>query len=365
MEKIEVKTCMHRGQKAVIFLFSNNYEAVKILKTGGAKYTKTYRGWWLPIAADTMKKVSDRLQNLAHLVFPTDWDYDLTEEFKGAFRKERIQTMQKFHDLMRSRRYAESTIKTYTDAVRLFLNFCSDKPLSAIGHDDLTRFNVEYILARKLSSSAQNQVVNGVKKFFLVVENRRMDIDLIERPKKAFQLPHVLSKEEIRLILSAPINLKHRAMLSLIYACGLRRSELLNLKPQHIDSKRNVLIIEQGKGRKDRIAPLSDKIIDLLRVYYKAYRPQKWLFEGQQGGNQYSARSLQLVLKKSIKSAGINKPVTLHWLRHSYATHLLENGTDLRYIQEILGHKSSKTTEIYTHVSTQNIQKIKSPFDDL
>ena len=154
-------------------------------------------------------------------------------------------------------------------------------------------------------------------------------------------------------------------MLSLIYACGLRRSELLNLKPSHIDSKRNVLIIEQAKGRKDRIVPLSEKIIDLLRDYYKVYRPQEWLFEGQEVGMKYSARSLQLVLKKCLKLAEIKKPVTLHWLRHSYATHLLENGTDLRYIQELLGHKSSKTTEIYTHVSTKSLQQIRSPFDYL
>jgi integrase/recombinase XerD len=126
-----------------------------------------------------------------------------------------------------------------------------------------------------------------------------------------------------------------------------------------------VLIIEQAKGRKDRIVPLSEKIIDLLRDYYKVYRPQEWLFEGQEVGMKYSARSLQLVLKKCLKLAEIKKPVTLHWLRHSYATHLLENGTDLRYIQELLGHKSSKTTEIYTHVSTKSLQQIRSPFDYL
>jgi integrase/recombinase XerD len=154
-------------------------------------------------------------------------------------------------------------------------------------------------------------------------------------------------------------------MLCLIYACGLRRSELLNLRPIDVDSKRNLLIIRQGKGNKDRVVPIGEKIILMLRDYYIAYRPKKWLFEGQHGGEQYSATSMQKVLKQSLLYAGVKKPVTLHWLRHSYATHLLENGTDLRFIQELLGHKSSKTTEIYTHVSTHSIQKIKSPFDDL
>jgi len=150
-----------------------------------------------------------------------------------------------------------------------------------------------------------------------------------------------------------------------IYACGLRRSELLNLKPTDVDSKRMVLVIRNAKGRKDRIAPLSAKVLEMLRTYYKAYKPKRWLFEGQYAGTPYSAKSLQSVLKQALVKANIHKPVTLHWLRHSYATHLLEGGTDLRYIQELLGHKSSKTTEIYTHVSTKQIQQIKSPFDSL
>jgi integrase/recombinase XerD len=154
-------------------------------------------------------------------------------------------------------------------------------------------------------------------------------------------------------------------MLALIYSCGLRRSELLNLKPTDIDSKRNIIIIRAAKGKKDRIAPLSEKVLQMLREYYMAYKPKTWLFEGQFAGEQYSAKSLESVLKQAIEKTKIRKPITLHWLRHSYATHLLEAGTDLRYIQEILGHKNSKTTEIYTHVSTKSLQKIKSPFDDL
>lgn len=178
-------------------------------------------------------------------------------------------------------------------------------------------------------------------------------------------LPNVLSKDEIKLILEAHANVKHKTMLSLIYSCGLRCSELLQLKPEDIDSKRNIVLIKQAKGKKDRITPLSPKILVLLRMYYQLYKPKTYLFEGQEPGSIYSAKSLQGVLKQALEKAQIQKPVTLHWLRHSYATHLLENGTDLRYIQELLGHNSSRTTEIYTHVSTKNLQQIKSPFDDL
>jgi len=151
----------------------------------------------------------------------------------------------------------------------------------------------------------------------------------------------------------------------MIYSCGLRCGELLSLKPNDIDTVRGVVIIRQAKGRKDRIAPLSVRVLDLLGEYYKSYKPLVWIFEGQEPGEPYDARSLQLVLKQALAKVKMTKPVTLHWLRHSYATHLLESGTDLRYIQEILGHRSSKTTEIYTHVSTKSIQRIVSPFDYL
>jgi len=153
-------------------------------------------------------------------------------------------------------------------------------------------------------------------------------------------------------------------MLSFIYACGLRRSELLNLKPRDIDRQRGVFFIRQSKGKKDRIVPISDKIIKLLEEYWISYRTVNWLFEGQSKGGRYSEKSLESVLKQSVIKAGIKKPVTLHWLRHSFTTHLLESGTDLRFIQELLGHSSSRTTEIYTHVSTKSLQNIKSPYED-
>jgi integrase/recombinase XerD len=229
----------------------------------------------------------------------------------------------------------------------------------------IIQFNNEYIIGRSLSISYQNQFVNALKLFYLIIQNTNVIIENIARPRREYRLPNVLSKEEVKLILNTHRNLKHRTMLCLLYSCGLRSGELLNLQPIHIDSKRNIILIKQSKGKKDRIVPLSSKILKMLREYYRLYKPKTYLFEGQKIGEKYDSRSLQLVLKQAVKKTGIQKPVTLHWLRHSYATHLLESGTDLRYIQELLGHNSSKTTEIYTHVSTKNIQHIKSPFDDL
>jgi integrase/recombinase XerD len=270
-----------------------------------------------------------------------------------------------FKNYMNYRRYSGNTIKTYSDALEVFFRFFQNKNLESLTIEDIIHFNNDYILRKNLSSSYQNQVINAIKLFYRNRFNKTMEVDFIQRPRREKRLPNVLSKEEVKAILEAPTNLKHRAMLSLIYACGLRRSELLNLTLVDILSNRNLLFIRQSKGKKDRVVPISNKLIDILRDYYKAFKPKTWLFEGQFPNTKYSEKSLENVLKQSLTKTKISKKVSLHWLRHSYATHLLENGTDLRYIQELLGHSSSRTTEIYTHVSTLNLQQIRSPFDDL
>lgn len=271
----------------------------------------------------------------------------------------------RFEHYLQSKRYSLNTIKVYAETLRIFFRYFTNKSIEQISNEDLIVFNNEYILKNNFSSSYQNQLVNAVKLYYSAIQHKRIDVDLVHRPRREKTLPNVLSKEEVKRLLNASTNLKHRTMLSLIYACGLRRSELLNLTFSDIQSARNILLIKQSKGKKDRIVPIGNKIIQQLREYYLLYRPKYWLFEGQSAGEQYSAKSLQNVLKLSVSKSGISKPVTLHWLRHSYATHLLESGTDLRYIQELLGHSSSRTTEIYTHVSTHEIKKIISPFDTL
>lgn len=366
-------TTLNRGGLSYYAIEIPPYDTrlAEIRAFSGRRWQQEQKHWTIPLSEASTKLVNDLVQRKPperlrkQYIQPKKEQQKRPLELLPALSEERAKKIQQFKNYLSTLRFSTSTIKTYSDAMSIFLRYHANKPLHEISNQDIMDFNLNYILKRGYSSTYQNQVINSIKKFFIKVENRYIDIELIERPRRAQKLPHVISKEEVKQILEAPKNLKHRAMLSLIYACGLRRGELLNLKPSHIDSKRNVLIIEQGKGRKDRIAPLSEKIIELLREYYKAYRPQEWLFEGQKGGEQYSPTSLQNVLKQALKKSNIKKDVTLHWLRHSYATHLLESGTDLRYIQELLGHKSSKTTEIYTHVSTKNIQNIKSPFDDL
>lgn len=280
----------------------------------------------------------------------------------SAHHQEKINA---FTIFLQNQRYSPSTIKTYTDTLSVFFRFHGTKETHELQNTDLTEFMHKYIIKLGYSYSYQNQFINAIKLFYGKVEKRNIAIEQIQRPRTENKLPNILSKQEVKMILESLKNSKHKTILCMIYACGLRRGELLKLQPKDILSERMLLHIKQAKGKKDRIVPLSEKLLDMLRDYYKTFKPQVWLFEGQKPGEQYSERSLELVFKQALKQAGIQKPATLHWLRHSYATHLLESGTDLRYIQELLGHKSSKTTEIYTHVSTHSIQKIKSPFDDL
>jgi len=273
--------------------------------------------------------------------------------------------IEEYRKWLEHKRYSPSTVDSYTGGVMIFLSFIYPRLANEVDQSDMIRFVNEYVIKNAFSFSFQNQVITGMKLFLREIIKSEFDVESFERPRREHKLPNVLSRDEVRRILSGIKNIKHRTILSLIYACGLRRSEILNIKIKDIDSKRHSLLIRQSKGKKDRMVPISDVIIEMLRDYYKLYSPKVWLFEGKNVGDKYSESGMEKTMKKAVLDAGIEKPVTLHWLRHSYATHLLESGTDLRYIQELLGHNSSRTTEIYTHVTEKSLQRIRSPFDDL
>jgi integrase/recombinase XerD len=273
--------------------------------------------------------------------------------------------LEKFGNFLEHRRYSKQTREAYVNALeQLFRHQAIQRP-EEITKDHLIDFNRNYILAKGLSASYQNIVVNALKLFLLVVENSELSPVSIERPRREHRLPNVLSKEEVKRIITAPLNIKHRLMLQLIYGCGLRAGELRHIKPTDILSDRQLLFIRQSKGKKDRVVPMPAAMIEQLREYYRSERPQVFLFEGDTPGQPYAQRSLQLVFRNALRKAGISKPATLHWLRHSYATHLLERGTDIRYIQELLGHNNTKTTMIYTHVGQKSLEQIRSPLEDL
>jgi integrase/recombinase XerD len=226
----------------------------------------------------------------------------------------------------------------------VFLDHFSNRLPESLSDKDIEEFMLCRIVNAGFSHAYQNQMVNAVRLFFKAIVKSEINPAIFERPQREYILPNVLSKSEVKKILESLRNQKHQYTLSLISACGFRRGEKLNLKPEDVDSKRNLLKIRLVKGGRERMLPLTHKILTMLRDYSRVYRPKVWIFEGQIAGMHYGEHSIQSALKQAMTTSGIKKPVTLHRLRHSYATHLLESGTDLRYIQTLLGHKSSKTT---------------------
>lgn len=259
---------------------------------------------------------------------------------------------------------SESTIRVYSSAFEQFCNYYKDVPLEQVTQEQITNYMQHLAIDRKVSSSYHNQAINAIKFYYERVLKGDRKIYLLDRPRKEQKLPVILNKEEVKEILNCIDNIKHKAIVMLAYSAGLRLGELVRLKIKDIDSVQMQIRVEQSKGNKDRTTILSVRALEVLRKYFQQYRPKEWLFEGADGG-QYSSRSIQMIVKDAVKKAGIKKKVSTHTLRHSFATHLLEAGTNLRYIQNLLGHESSKTTELYTHITLKGFEQLKSPLDDL
>lgn len=247
--------------------------------------------------------------------------------------------------------YSDRTIKSYLFYINQFLSSVNISPTRLTSSDFQS-----YLDSYKFTSiSQQNQVINAIKFLYKEILNKKYDKVNFKRPKSEKKLPKVIDHNHIINQLSKIENIKHKSILTLTYSVGLRVSEITNLRIEDIDSKRMLIHIKNAKGRKDRIVPLSQNVLELLREYFKEFKPKEYLFNGQ-NSNQYSIQSCQKLYKKYI-----DENTSIHTLRHSSATNLLENGTDLRVIQKILGHSSSKTTEIYTHVSNQILSKVNLP----
>ena len=284
------------------------------------------------------------------------------EEFTiDDLRKKYLPIPEAYFQKLEMKRYARNTAETYCGCFARFIKHFPNVKLIEIQEEDIKTY-IQRLIQNGLSNSTINQSINSIKFYYEVVlgmPNRFYDV---ERPRPQEKLPEIISKEEVKEMINRTYNLKHQSIISLLYSAGLRRGELLNLKITDIDSKRMTVRVAQGKGKKDRYSILSEQLLLKLRLYFKEYRPEKYLFEGKPGC-PYSASSVVKIVRKAAQAAKINKTVKPHTLRHSFATHLLEAGTDLRYIQILLGHNSTKTTEIYTHVATNTFKTIKNPLD--
>jgi len=262
------------------------------------------------------------------------------------------------------KRHSQWTIKSYRNHLIEIFSYFDKLPPEAIGSKEMQAYILHLIKFKKISESTQNQIINAYKAYVEKVLKRPKEYIEIPRPKRPKKLPDVLSTNEVAKIINSPKNLKHKLCLLLIYSAGLRRSELLNLRRADIHFDRRTMFVKSGKGKKDRYVVLAESAIPYLRKYLKVFDPVYWLVEGQNGG-KYSVASLQKIFRKAVEQSKVNPYATLHTLRHSYATHCVEKGHNLKMVQEALGHSSLRTTEIYLHISSDALKKLKSPLDDL
>ncbi|MBX2978654.1 MAG: tyrosine-type recombinase/integrase [Flavobacteriales bacterium] len=371
---VTLEALTHRNGPRVALKFPFDAELMAIAKGLGARWSRTHRVWHLPHGPRTVAQVFAAYKGKAWVDYtalkrPEEHRADPTAIQKpqrpivvpGPAQQAALEAMRQKMEMTRC---SPNSIKAYLGAARQLFLFHAAKAPERLTAADIEAWQHHLATERQLSNSSLEQAVNAVRYYYANVLGDAERVRLIQRPRRERKLPTVLSEAEVTALLRSVDNLKHRCMLMLIYAGGLRISELINLRVGDLARDRGQLFVRSGKGNKDRVTLLGEKVLAPLSRYLAEYLPKDHLFEGAKGG-AYTARSVQQVFHRARKKAGIHTPATVHTLRHSFATHLLEKGTDLRYIQVLLGHASSRTTEIYTHVSTKALRNIRSPLDDL
>lgn len=380
---IKLEPLYHRGKENIAVRFSCNKEIEQIVRQmKGASFSRTHHCWYLPFSKDSYNvlrlKTKDILAIDATLLkkyleqrksLPTLEQRKISKQRALLLRQhplntQNLQAFKAFHALLQLKGYSPNTIRSYANEFHCLLRLLGAVPVSDLTKQHIQSYLLWLLKHKGYSETHVHMAVNAIKFYFEQVEKRGREFYDIPRPKKPLLLPEVLAEKEVVSLLNKVQNLKHKVLLMTAYSAGLRVSELVNLQLKDIDSARMIIYIRQGKGKKDRVVPLSKTLLIHLRQYYKAYKPEKFLFEGGKG-ESYGTRSAQKVLAQAKKKANIAKGGSIHTLRHSYATHLLEAGTDIRYIQAFLGHNSLKTTMRYTHVTLPKVGNIQSPLDRL
>ncbi|MCF8226717.1 MAG: site-specific integrase [Bacteroidales bacterium] len=360
---IKLETGEHRGKQVTILRFKYNSRLISLIrKIDGSRWSQTLKAWVIPLENSSIERIVKELSGSASIEIAKE--AMSAQNISAESNKVDISLPSGYLELLQQKRYSPNTIKTYTSYFLQFQKHFQTKQIEAVTKEEINDYLLELINKKNISESQQNQRINAIKFYYERVLGRQRECYQIERPRKASKLPDVISQIEIKRMIEVTTNIKHKIIIQLLYSGGLRRSELINLRIEDIDSNRMLIKVKGAKGKKDRYTQLSNNVLHDLQKYYKQYKPKKYIIEGL-GGNQYSATSVANVVKESARLAGIKKRVTPHMLRHSFATHHLESGTDLRYIQEWLGHSSPKTTQIYTHVSETNFRKFSNPLDEL
>ncbi len=394
METIILKPLQHRGQECIgIYCPQNAMLNHYLQKDSGAKWSRTNKCWHVPLSGKNYEQLSKALKGKAILQTDELKEY-LVQKKKNSPAKINVvekpvqkspvaaiktintieqQSLSKENELAYSeyknrlllKAYSPSTIRTYCAEFHIFLQTLKNSSAKELTPAQLQRYILYCINKLKLSENTVHSRMNALKFYYeQVLHKEKMFFD-IPRPKKPEILPKVISKERIADLINSIENVKHRTIIMLTYACGLRVSEVVSLKVKHIDGQRRTIFIEKGKGKKDRVLSLNPNMLIMLREYYKQYQPKDYLFEGQFENEHLSERSMQQVMQKAKTKAGIIQDGSMHMLRHSFATHLLDKGIDVVFIQKLLGHNNIKTTLRYLHVTNKDLVNILSPLEDI
>jgi integrase/recombinase XerD len=361
MNTLELTPLWHRGIYCIAIRNLNDRASTLVRNFPNRMYSKSNGCWYVRYSAATLDLLQQKLSEVSKVKMPIAFDEKGNPNLPV---KAKTPLPDGYRECLVRMRYSDSTRTTYENQMRLFLEYIQPRSISDISKAMVDDYMMYLVEKRGVSVSTQNTAINSIKFYLEQVHKGERTFYYVDRPAKDRLLPSVLSEEEIQKLLWAAQNIKHRCIMFLLYSAGLRISELLNLKWQDVDEHRMIIYIRGGKGRKDRISLLSKLALDYLKHYLGLYEPKEWLFEGP-GGGQYSSRSVNRFIHRYCHLAGIRRHVSAHTLRHSFATHLLERGTDLRYIQTLLGHESSRTTERYTHVTKRGFDKLISPLDYL
>lgn len=334
-------------------------EKVKAIRT--SRYHKPQKLWSIRNTKEDLNYLKEILGDQYDIRYPDEKGEQFQVTVLSENNKDKLAELEKKIIL---KGYSEHTHQSYRVAFAKFLTAYNDKDVDLLDKKEIENYLYQQIMKYKISNSRQNVIVSAIKFYYETVLGKPREYYDIQRPKKHKTLPNVLSPADVNRLINTPKNDKHRAILYTLYSGGLRVSEIINLRVQDIHTDKGYIFIHGAKGKKDRVTLLAESLLPVLRSYYKKHRPAYWMFEGADGG-QYGTSSIQKIFRSAVQKSGVNAWATPHTLRHSFATHLVENGTNLRYIQSLLGHNNSKTTEIYTHVADLSNKVIKSPLDSI
>jgi site-specific recombinase XerD len=373
-KEVIIRRIFHRGKFRLALYFEYNSALTSRFKALRAQWSQTKKCWYIDDTVEALQEVKHACKGIAYpnyaglnsMLDATNMEATLAEHgLESKFVKENNKRIAAYIQQLKASGYSKSTIDTYSGMIKQLAQFYNTRYIAGLRIEDVRLFASNEIVDKGLSNATHRQFIGAVKLFYSAEFGSKVIMkDDLKLPKRWKQLPTVLSKEEVIGLLSVCKNLKHRTAIAMLYSCGLRVGELIHLKVDEVDFDRKQVRVRLGKGNKDRTVNLAEHMIPLLHNYLGTYKPAQYLFNGQ-SGVLYSANSLRMIVKRAAHDAGIKKQVTPHTLRHSYATHMLDNGVDIRHIQMLLGHSKPETTMIYTHVSQERLMQIESPLDRL